>query len=320
MNQLQDYPRQLSFSDVYPDWCDSRHGERPPAATIEHLDEWVSRYWAHAPFVAVSPAEGLQRVRVPSALQWPYVAPNSSVMHWQVVVDVDRYDGIDAVWSSRVPPPTWCVETATAGHCHAGWVLSAPVCKTNAAKLAPLELLARLEETLIRRLRADRSYAGVIGRNPAYLGSQTIWGPLEPYSMTTLKAALGLSGSISQRYWMKANSHTETAGLGRNCSLFELVRHDAYRDWRRLWSAPDGAEQLAKVTLSRALQLNSEHFGAPLSTNEVSHIAKSISRWTARNMTATRFSEIQRQRGIRSGHARRAFTRNELFNFIEENA
>lgn len=295
---------QLSFADIDrgDDWwagVKTWFGiDKPGQETQACISDYLARVTPDAPLVADEWGYDLARIRSPRCWWYPYIEPNTTVKHFQVVLDIDASDGVDRVLSGRYAPvPTWTVETKTAGHCHAGWVLDAPVCKTDAAKPKPLHYLARLEETLRRRLEADRGYAGVIASNPVYFEAQTFWGPNRAFQLHTLRTELAATGPIAQHYWRA--DHATIIGLGRNCTLFELGRHLAYAHWRHL--GYDNPQALAEYLNDQLEQLNTREFDTPLQPQEISHITKSLTKWTTTHHTPETFATIQHHRGKKGG-------------------
>ncbi|WP_181853244.1 primase C-terminal domain-containing protein, partial [Klebsiella pneumoniae] len=93
---------------------------------------------------------------------------------------------------------------------------------------------------------------------------------------------------------------------GRNCTLFDKTRKWAYRAIRQGW--PE-YEQWLQACYERASAYNLQ-FSAPLDEKEVSGIAKSIAKWTNKEITESKFdeyvknthsSEIQAVRGRLGG-------------------
>ena len=95
---------------------------------------------------------------------------------------------------------------------------------------------------------------------------------------------------------------TAVAGnYANNCTLFETLRIWAYRARRQ----PYLSEELFRdAVLGHALSINGG-FEPPLSHAEVRATAKSVTRWTWRNMSPQGFREHQRALGKRSGIVRR---------------
>ncbi|MGM5152054.1 primase C-terminal domain-containing protein, partial [Salmonella enterica] len=80
-------------------------------------------------------------------------------------------------------------------------------------------------------------------------------------------------------------------GLGRNCTLFDKTRKWAYRAIRQGWPEYD---QWLQACIERAKVYNMQ-FSAPLDENEVMGIAKSVAKWTNKNLTKLSFDEYVRK-------------------------
>ena len=53
--------------------------------------------------------------------------------------------------------PNFIAENPANGHCHAGWVLTEPVCRTDMARLKPLKLLHAVTEGCAAAWTATRA-------------------------------------------------------------------------------------------------------------------------------------------------------------------
>ena len=106
---------------------------------------------------------------------------------------------------------------------------------------------------------------------------------------------------------MRKRPQAETAGLGRNCYVFETVRRRAYSLVREFWR-PGGEKLFFSAILEQCRAVNSE-FAEPLQDKEARIIARSISRWVWRRFTPSEyratFSRIQAAKGKRKGAAKR---------------
>ena len=109
----------------------------------------------------------------------------------------------------------------------------------------------------------------------------------------------------------KRTKRARTVGLGRNCTLFDEARTDAYRYVRKL---PDrtaiSGEMLREHVRATCHQLNAELFADPLPAREVEDIARSIHKWiTTRSRmwrdgavaNAATFVAMQSARGHKHG-------------------
>jgi DNA-directed RNA polymerase specialized sigma24 family protein len=95
-------------------------------------------------------------------------------------------------------------------------------------------------------------------------------------------------------------------------ALFHGLRHWSYRAIRDHW-APNGLDAWLRVVRDRSGRINRQ-FPEPLPESEVTSTAKSVGKWTWRNITPaglqalierTHTPELQAERGRKSGEARR---------------
>jgi len=196
-----------------------------------------------------------------------------------LVVDVDHDDALmKAFWRPAAhPDPTWVSINPQNGHGHVGWVLETPICRTDSARIEPMRFAARVEAGLTNALAGDTAYASLLTKNPLHEHWETYWGADQPYTLGQL--ATGLGDLFPKSLPRKA---AENSGLGRNVALFNRVRLWSYSAISRHWDdTPEGWEQ---TTLAYSLNVNTE-FVAPLPHAEVTHLARSIARWTRRNIT-----------------------------------
>ena len=90
--------------------------------------------------------------------------------------ELRRRDGYHE-WRERgLPAPHWISINPENGNYHLGYLLAAPVARTNAARLKPLRYLAAIEHVLAKKLGADMGYVGLITKNPVHRDWWTIWG------------------------------------------------------------------------------------------------------------------------------------------------
>lgn len=242
------------------------------------------------------------RARAASAL---YVQPNGPAQLRWLLYDVDR-SGAALDWSDRNAPPPSIVATNKAnGHAHLLYLLEEPVCKSPSGRPDPLRYAAAVDCALREKLDADAGYAGVVCKNPL---RWDIWGvnlwEVDPYTLADLDSWLDLNPYKDRRRKLP------DYGLGRNCNLFNTLRLWAYKAIRQGW--PD-LKQWETACYHRAVGYNRQ-FAEPLPENEVKHTARSVARWTHRNMSEAGFAayvarthtpEVQAKRGARKGAKRR---------------
>ena len=116
------------------------------------------------------------------------------------------------------------------------------------------------------------------------------------YTLAELADYLDLEPLYPQTKQEPAND----SGYGRNCSLFEELRHLAYQCKTKSFNA------IVRYLKPIAEKMN-QRFDVPLNPNEVKHIIRSIARYCARmDFTASHkaFSKLQATRGAKGGRAK----------------
>ena len=101
-------------------------------------------------------------------------------------------------------------------------MLAAGVCKTENAKLKPLEFASKVENGMAVKLGADLGYSGFITKNPMNSHWSPYWSGAELYDLGFLSEHVNLISNKKLK--------SESYGLGRNVNLFEDLRLYAYRN------------------------------------------------------------------------------------------
>ncbi|MGN5174429.1 replication initiation protein, partial [Aeromonas sp. 102P] len=203
--------------------------------------------------------------------------------------------------------PHWIAINPENGNYHLGYLLAAPVARTNAARLKPLRYLAAIEHVLAKRLGADMGYVGLITKNPVHSDWWTVWHNHAPYSLDYL-AEFCPDADLAA---YNRRSGKEVSGLGRNVTVFDSVREWGYSAVREYWR-PNGYEAWAEAVRVACESANAfgREQGGPLPHSEIKATAKSIARWIWRHLTPTSFAdyvdrthtpEIQAIRGAKGG-------------------
>ena len=239
-------------------------------------------------------SNGLWRAKLDDALNLPYIQANPQRLIWVLLFDVDRPLATLSWEDSNLPPPTWTTMNPDNGHAHLAYALSAPVAKSDAARLKPLRLLARVQHAMTSILEADRGYIGLITKTPNHGRWITKVWRSEPYELNELRDWLPNDLPLPKQI-----KKTELLGYGRNVSLFDSLRKWSYRHFRdyknyRKWIS---------ACLDHAHHINT--FTTPLPLKEIKSIAKSVANWTWRNFDVAesdaRFSKLQAHRGRLGG-------------------
>lgn len=245
---------------------------------------------------------GLTRLPLDQALTHLLIQPNTRKRHVCLCFDVDRASaGMD--WDDRgAPPPNLVVKNPANGHAHLIYLLENPVSVSDITRIKPVLFLAAVQEGIRRTLAADRGYAGLVVKNPAHAHWMTTQWAENPYELNNLAEYVELPTMAQMRRLSKKSDY---AGLGRNCTLFEICRTRSYSLVRDYWK-PGGEQDFRRAVLDLVCASNQTDLGDPLSLSECKSIARSISGWTWKRFTPGQFREIQSARGKRKGAALKA--------------
>lgn len=228
------------------------------------------------------------------ALKQRYIQANGPTHLYTMPFDVDRasasYD-----WDDRhAPPPNIVVTNRANGHAHLLYILAVPVRKAPDAQLKPLRFAAAVEYGIREKLDADYGYAGLIIKNPMHNDWQVQCFQEDAYSLGWLSDYINLRR-------LDYRKRPADYGLGRNVTVFNSLRHWAYKA-RFSWPWQE-YEQWRLACFERAVSYNS--FLAPLPITELRAITKSVAKWVWTKydgrMSDEAFSRIQSARGTRGG-------------------
>lgn len=231
------------------------------------------------------------------AIRRRYLEHSPQALQGMLVVDVDHPDTLLRALSRPLthPEPSWVAESPS-GRGHVGWVLQAPVCRTDAARPGPILLAARIEEGLRRSLDGDVGYAGLLTKNPTHPSWVTTWCRDEPYDLAELARDLVTDAPGGLPHLPRRTA--ARTGLGRNVALFDELRAWSYSAWRRYEDRTEWRE----VVLAMALNVNVA-FAVPLDEAEVGQVARSVAEWVWRRFSADGFRASQVRKGRKGGSA-----------------
>jgi hypothetical protein len=274
--------------------------------SIAHIDEQQLDLFGSAdrlprrPYCSDDLEHGLRIRSLAQALSKPYLQINPPHLRVWSIFDVDR-EGAAVAWEhANLPPPAWAAVNRQNGHAHLVWGLSAPVLVDSPdMRQAPLRYLCAVESAFRDKLGADPGYSGLITKNPSHPLWRVLRGPRLGYELGELAEYVDLPRHLPRR-------KPEQIGLGRNVTLFDWLRHYAYRNVKRYKLEVRNFVVWQSHLNSRALERNGD-FVVPLDPREVWHIVKSVSKWTWRRFdleaSDARFSALQAARGRRGGVA-----------------
>ena len=265
--------------------------------------EFVERL-PRRPYCTNDPAQGLLIRPQTTALGYRHIQYNPPPHVSCIVFDVDRKPYMQRregyqEWRERgLPAPHWIAINPENGNYHLGYLLAAPVPRTNAARLKPLRYLAAIEHVLAKKLGADMGYVGLITKYLVYSDWWTVWHNHAPYSLDYL-AEFCPDADLAA---YNRRSRKEVGGLGRNVTVFDNVREWAYSAVRAYWR-PNGYVNWTDTEITACTSANAFGLeqGGPLPVSEIKATAKSIARWIWQRFTPAGFSQVQAHRGAKGG-------------------
>ncbi|MCW0233201.1 MAG: replication initiation protein [Ferrovibrio sp.] len=181
-----------------------------------------------------------------------------------------------------LPAPSWIAATRQTRRHHIVWRLSTPVLTGYDARPKPKWFLAGVAGALREALQADPGYSGLLTKNPLLNGEEDwdvqAWSG-KPVTLQEMADRVGFSlGNLKG----KPTNDVGTA-LGRNCQLFDWLRHWAYRNFAHY----SNQDHWKVSVLKTAYELNAK-FDYPLPHTEVKSTAKSVAKWVWTRYTGSK--------------------------------
>jgi hypothetical protein len=257
--------------------------------------------WPKKPYCSDDLETGLRIRNLATALKKPYIQANPPNLRIWSIYDVDRVGAAVAWEDAMLPPPSWASVNRANGHAHLVWGLSVPVLVDSPdMRQGPLRYLCAVESAFREGLQADQGYSGLITKNPAHPLWRTLRGPQLSYELGDLAEWVDLPKHLPKR------KPPEEVGLGRNVTVFEWLRVQAYKEIRHYKYDVRNFVLWQSHIYDRALARNGD-FLHPLDCREVWAVSKSVSKWTWNKFDISasdkRFSELQAHRGRKAGVA-----------------
>ena len=253
-------------------------------------DHWMP----HAPLASDAKDGSYKRMSREQALTLSHIEANPLALQSLVIVDHDGADAEHIAALVGLPAPSYVAMNPHTNAGHIVYGLAFPVCLTDAANRRPVNLLARIEQGLTTVLGGDVGYGGRITKNPYHQDHLPLWGAQNAvYGLRELAKSLGdlgaLPGSDEKRI-------LASSAVGRNVALFDVTRQWAYRRRIDYTDSRDWEETVQAFAWMKNLSVISDTFSrGPMDQIEVTHLARSIARWTWRNMSPERTAQ-NRQR------------------------
>lgn len=228
------------------------------------------------------------------ALKHDYIQFNDLFIKF-LVLDIDRPESAMDWADLNLPAPHFVVMNPKNSHCHYIYALALPICRTDNARLKPLEYFAKIQQAYTEALKADHSFAGLLTKNPNSKTWQVKQWATYPYTLEYLADFVELPKRLTKR---------TVIGEGRNVYLFNALRQFAYKEV--MFYKLNGATQddFYRVLSAKIERMNVFANSEGLNPNELKNIVKSVSKWVWRNFSAQAFAKIQSHRGKSSAEKR----------------
>jgi hypothetical protein len=241
------------------------------------------------------------------ALEMLYIQANQPAIQTCLVFDLDEDNAFYKFEEVGLPVPHAITKNPANGRCHYLYMLAAGVCKTENAKLKPLEFASKVENGMAVKLGADLGYSGFITKNPMNSHWSPYWSGAELYDLGFLSEHVNLISNKKLK--------SESYGLGRNVNLFEDLRLYAYRNvlkFKRSSTFEKWHMDLERISMGLNSTQNPNNL---LPYSEVKATAKSVAKWTWKNFTNEKFSSIQSNRAKKNTAPKKA---KGLIEFLED--
>ena len=231
-----------------------------------------------------------------TAIKMRHIQHNKPTSVSCLVLDLDTPFFWQLLESKVLPPPNLVAFNPENHHSHLYYNLNTPVYTCQAARQKPLRYLAAIQYALCRDWGADSAYSGLISKNPIHQDWKTIQLRAEAWDLGELADWLDLPSKLPRK--------ARSVGLGRNCTLFDMLRYWAYDNVLE-YRISSNFKTWQQDVLSAAEGFNT--FPEPLLFNEVRNTGNSVAKWVwneyTKRWTDEEFSQIQAERGRRGGKA-----------------
>lgn len=231
-----------------------------------------------------------------NAIRHRYIQPNHPAICKWLWFDVDDVDAMYSWSKANLPPPQIIVKNPDNQHAHLGYRIATPVGIGGRSSIKAMRYLANVQRALAEALGADKGYSGNLIKNPCYIKDNAptpkkthwlnnnedegdrdehetyiVWGAPSSYTLAELADKIDLNELSDAVNIEPAND----SGYGRNCTLFDELRHRAYK-------LPDKSYRAVESHLKAIADDINNRFDVPLPYNEVKHIIRSIARYCER--------------------------------------
>ena len=247
---------------------------------------------ANKPYCTEYLERGLDILPKREAIKRRYIQGNQPCMVNYLFFDLDHADSVLAWHTENLPTPYWTARNPENGHCHICYKLETPFPTTEIASIKPIRYASAIQAAYAKKLGSDTAYSRLITKNPLNKHWDIVLWSDQAYSLDYLADFVDLNNKLTVE--------ERNLGLGRNCTIFEVVRHWGYRKIREHIQAKSSYKAWFNAVLERVLKEN-EQFPEPLQYAELQQIAKSIAKWIWQRFSEEDFSAWQAKQGAKGG-------------------
>jgi DNA-directed RNA polymerase specialized sigma24 family protein len=241
-------------------------------------------------------AYGLRRNNQQTALKDKFIETSAKTYRNVIVLDLDHEQ---ADWKIKtlvhedgvIPEPNFHVVNPASGHAHIGYFISSGV-GTNKG----WDYMEHIRWGLTVNADADARYSNLTMRNPLHANHMAVYGTDHLYSLAELNDYLPKEGRKRQ-YGL--SEEAQQLVNGRNDHIFHLSRSWAYRNRYKYTVQGEWYAAVEAATTRHQGELLPQ-LHEQLTANELRAIAKSIAKFTWKNMSPEGFIEIQTARSHKS--------------------
>jgi hypothetical protein len=231
-----------------------------------------------------------------SAIKHKYIKFNpANCLNW-MLFDLDYPGARFGYEDGNICPPNLIIENPKNHHAHYAYLMETPIHKSKSSSPKPIMMFDDIRRGMTKKLGADKYFTHFINKNPLHHDWNTIFLRDRPVPLAELNDWLSTE---DKRREPQKRLNLETIGEGRNCTLFEVVRHQAYKEVLSFKRSGAYQSDFEAWVLNRLIEENGK-FDEPLKLRELFHIAKSISSWTWSHFhikhSSSKFSDIQSER------------------------
>lgn len=215
-----------------------------------------------------------------------------------VVVDIDR-PNLTMQWEDKgIVPPNFISINPDNGHAHGAWRLQDPVANHATARRRPIQFLGAVRRAMTNALDGDFGYSNYMVKNPLHPRWRTMWFTYHKYTLEQLAEPFD---ALELRRIVRP---LEAANEGRNTTLFDALRHMAYRDFLTFKKNGGSGKDFFDIIEQYGCELN-KLFAPPLPLSEVRSTARSVAKWVSSRFTPDDFRVIQTERSQMAAVVRR---------------